>query len=304
MHKKISLIGVPMDLGGNRRGVDMGPYAIRVAQITTKLKHLGYEVFDEGNIDIPFAENLAAPVNKGAKYLKEITIANANLRDVAYKSHTENKIPLVLGGDHSFAIGSVAATSKYFAEQNKKLGLLWLDAHADINTPEVSTSGNIHGMPVAHILGLGAPELYKLAGQVPMVDPSRAVLIGLRDVEDAEKKIIRDIGVKVFSMQDIDEMGLNKVMDYALEIVSKNTDGIHLSFDVDWIDPYSAPGVGTPAPGGATYREGHLAMEKAYDTGMIVAVDIAEVNPVMDHENQTAIMAAEMAASAFGKKII
>jgi len=304
MHKKISLIGVPMDLGGNRRGVDMGPYAIRVAQITTKLRDLGYEVFDEGNIDIPFAENLVVPTNKGAKYLEEIAKANLDLCELAYRSHCAHKIPLVLGGDHSFAIGSIAATSRYFHEQNKKLVLLWLDAHADINTPEISTSGNIHGMPVAHVLGRGAPELYKMAGHVPMIDPACAVLIGLRDVEEAEKKMIRDIGVKVFSMQDIDEMGLNKVMDYALEIVLKKAEGIHLSFDVDWIDPYSAPGVGTPAPGGATYREGHLAMEKAYDTGKVVAVDIAEVNPVMDYANQTAIMAAEMAASAFGKKIL
>lgn len=302
--KNISIIGVPMDLGASRRGVDMGPYALRVAQIKRRLRELGHEVHDEGNIEIPFPENIPQPPTPGAKYLHEIAAANADLCDVAYRCMKMGRTPLVLGGDHSFAIGSIAGTSKFYRERGAKIGLLWLDAHADINTPDTTVSGNIHGMPVAHVLGLGAPELHGIGGHRPMIDPKHAVLIGLRDVDEGEKTTIADLGVKVFTMQHIDEMGLNRVMEQALEIVTRGTVGFHLSFDADWIDPFSAPGVGTPSPGGATYREGHLAMEKAYDTGRIVAVDIAEVNPVMDHANQTAIMAAEMAASAFGKKII
>ncbi|MCB0308734.1 MAG: arginase [Bdellovibrionales bacterium] len=304
MKKEIAIIGFPMDLGASRRGVDMGPFALRVAQIKAKLKQLNYIVHDIGNIDIPFPENLKAPPNPSAKFLTEIAEANRRLADVVYENLQKSRIPLVLGGDHSLAIGSVAGTSRYFQEQEKKIGLLWLDAHADINTPQTSPTGNIHGMPVAHILGLGEKQLSQLSGKAPMVDPESCVIIGLRDVDEGEKQTLCDLGVHVFTMQHIDEMGLAKVMDEALTIVQAKTSGFHLSFDVDWIDPQGAPGVGTPAPGGATYREGHLAMEKAFDTGKIIAIDIAEVNPIMDHGNQTAIMAVEMVVSAFGKKIL
>ncbi len=301
--KNISIIGMPMDLGALRRGVDMGPYAIRAAQITHQLKSLGHQVFDEGNIFVPFPENIVETPYLGAKYLHEISIANKALCEMVYQVLSEGKTPLVLGGDHSLGIGSVAGTSRFFRERNKIMGLIWLDAHADINTPSTSTSYNIHGMPVAHILGLGAKELNSLSGPVPMVDPKNTVLLGVRDVDEAEKANIHQTGVKVFTMQDIDQRGLNAVMEEALNHLN-HCDCLHVSFDVDWIDPFVAPGVGTPVPGGATYREGHLAMEKLCDTKKVIALDIAEVNPILDHANQTAIMATLMALSLFGKKIV
>lgn len=303
MSKNIGIVGVPIDLGASRRGVDMGPSALRVAQVGTRLKNLGYDVSDYGNINVPVPESIKQEPQR-TKFLSEIVEANRNLSQATYKSLSEGRTPLVLGGDHSIAMGSVAGISRYYRERNQKIGMIWLDAHGDINTPDTTLSGNIHGMPVAHILGLGNKELLSITDVLPMVDPSHVVLIGLRDLDPGEQNIIRDMRVRVFTMRDIDELSLRTVMDQAIRIASQDTAGFHVSLDVDWIDPSVAPGVGTPVRGGATYREAHLAMEMIHDSGSMLSMDVAEVNPVMDHANETANLAVEMVLSAFGKRIL
>jgi arginase len=300
---RVKIIGVPMDLGASRRGVDMGPSAIRIAKIGPRIAALGHEVQDGGNVAVHIAESVHYGESE-RKYLPEIAEACRRLAAETYRARQEGFIPLVLGGDHSIAIGSVAGVSRHCRERGERLGLIWLDAHGDINTPETSLSGNIHGMPLAHILGLGAPELLEIGGERPMVDPSRAALVGVRDLDPGEREIIRRTGIKTFTMRDIDERRLRSVMEEAIAIATAGTAGFHVSFDVDWIDPSDAPGVGTPVPGGATYREGHLAMEMIHDTAKMVSIEIVEVNPVLDHENETAALATEMTLSAFGKKIL
>lgn len=300
---RVKIIGVPMDLGASRRGVDMGPSAMRISQIGRRLAELGHEVEDGGNVDVHIAESKHYGQVE-SKYLPEIAEACARLAAETYRAVREGYVPLVLGGDHSIAIGSVAGVSRHFREQRKRVGLIWLDAHGDINTPETSPSGNIHGMPLAHILGLGAPDLLRIGGEPPMVEPRSAVLVGVRDLDPGEREIIRRTGIKTFTMRDIDERRLRAVMEDAIAIASAGTAGFHVSFDVDWIDPSDAPGVGTPVPGGATYREGHLAMEMIHDSGRMVSAEVVEVNPVLDHENETAMLATEMILSAFGKKIL
>lgn len=300
---RIKIIGVPMDLGASRRGVDMGPSAVRIARLGQRLKELGHEVHDGGNVAVTIAESQHYGESE-RKYLPEIAEACWRLSAETYRALQERWIPLVLGGDHSIAIGSVAGVSRFYRERGEKIGIIWLDAHGDINTPETSPSGNIHGMPLAHILGLGAPELLRIGGDAPMVDPERAVLVGVRDLDPGEREIIHKIGIKVFTMRDIDERRLRSVMEEAIAIASNGTAGFHVSLDLDWIDPSDAPGVGTPVWGGATYREGHLAMEMIHDSGRMLSVEAVEVNPVLDHENETAILATEMLLSAFGKKIL
>jgi arginase len=302
--KKIRIIGVPTDLGASRRGVDMGPSALRVANIGTRLAKLGHEVEDTGNITVAVREAIVKPQANGIKYLPEILAFVAELKERVYQSLKDGRIPLILGGDHSLAIGSIAGVTKFYNEQKQKIGVIWLDAHGDINTPETSQSGNIHGMPLAHGLGIGHKDLLALSEKNPMVDPSRTVLIGIRDLDPGEQNTIREMGVRAFTMRDVDEMGMRNVIQEAVRIASNGTAGFHLSFDVDSMDPSVAPGVGTAVPGGFTYREGHLAMELLHDSGKILSMDITEVNPVIDTSNQTAVMATEMALSAFGKRIL
>jgi arginase len=301
---KIKIIGVPMDLGASRRGVDMGPSAMRIARIGPRLKELGHEVQDYGNVPVRVAESIRYG-DASKKFQDEIAEVCTILADATYTALKEGNMPLVLGGDHSIAIGTIAGVSRYYHEKGQKIGLIWMDAHGDINTPDTSVSGNIHGMPFATVLGHGAGNLLKIGGHsTPMVDQSKAVLVGILDLDPGEREMIRKLGIKAFTMRDIDEMGLRKVMDEAVRIASDNTIGFHASMDVDWLDPSEAPGVGTPVWGGATYREGHLAMEIVHDSGKMLSLEATEVNPVLDHENETAILATELILSAFGKKIL
>lgn len=306
-NKKIRIIGFPSDLGASRRGVDMGPSAMRVANMGPRLHEIGYDVEDIGNIQVAVRESIAVvrqdPKSK-MSYLKEITEASRALKEKTYEALQAGRIPLVLGGDHSLAIGSIAGIAKFYAEQKKKIGIIWLDAHGDINTPDTSLSGNIHGMPLAHALGQGHKDMLAVFDQNPMVDASRSVLIGLRDLDPAERSAIKEMGVRAFTMRDVDEMGMRNVVQEAIRVATNGTAGFHLSFDVDAMDPSVAPGVGTAVRGGITYREGHLAMEILHDSGKMLSMDVAEVNPVLDTANQTADLAVEMALSAFGKHIL
>lgn len=303
-NKKVRIIGFPSDLGASRRGVDMGPSAIRIANVGPSLRNMGYDVEDMGNVPVAVRESIAGKGDSKIKFLKEIVDATKALKDSVYESLKEGRVPLTLGGDHSLAIGSIAGVAKYYGEKKQKIGVIWLDAHGDINTPDTSASGNIHGMPLAHCLGVGHKDLLSIGDKVPMVDSSRAVLIGIRDLDPGERNAIREHGVRAFTMRDIDEMGMRNVIQEALKIACNGTAGFHLSFDVDCMDPREAPGVGTAVRGGTTYREGHLAMEILHDSGKMLAMDITEVNPVLDTSNQTADLAAEMVLSAFGKRIL
>lgn len=303
-NKKVRIIGFPSDLGASRRGVDMGPSAMRIANLGSRLRQLGYDAEDTGNVPVAVRESIAVTGDSKIKYLREIAEATRALKDKAYGSLQDGRVPLTLGGDHSLAIGSIAGVSKFYAEQKAKIGVIWLDAHGDINTPETSGSGNIHGMPLAHCLGIGNKELLSIGDQTPMVDSSRTVLIGIRDLDPGERNAIREQGVRAFTMRDVDEMGMRNVIQEAIKIATNGTAGFHLSFDVDCMDPSVAPGVGTAVRGGLTYREGHLAMEILHDSAKMLSMDITEVNPVLDTSNQTADLAVEMVLSAFGKRIL
>ena len=301
--KKIRVIGVPLDLGQSRRGVDMGPSAVRVAGLEARLEQIGHQVEDAGNIVVAIPEQKKEG-DPHAKYLKEITATCTKEAELVLKTLESGKIPLVLGGDHSVAAGTVAGVAEFYRKQNQKIGLIWIDAHTDINTPESSPSGNVHGMPLAALMGLGPPELVNILGFSPKVEPDNCVLVGVRDIDAIEKENVRRAGIDVFTMRDIDERGMRTIMEEALRIAGRGTAGYHVSLDMDWVDPEDAPGVGTPVRGGATYREAHLAMEIIADHGRMVSFEIVEVNPVIDEHNQTADLAVELALSAFGKKIL
>jgi arginase len=303
MAQKIRIIGVPMDLGQSRRGVDMGPSALRVAGLQSRLKQLGHQVEDIGNVSVKQAEEQPYG-EKRAKYLNEIAETCRGLAEMIEHTLEEGFLPLVLGGDHSLAIGSFSGISDFFRKRSKKVGLLWLDAHGDMNTPESSPSGNVHGMPLASLLGYGAPELAELFGYKPKVETRNVALVGLRDLDARERRLIKDSGVHAFTMRDIDERGMREVMSEALRFVSDDTDGIAVSLDMDFVDPEDAPGVGTPVRGGVTYREGHLAMEMVADSDAMVSLEIVEINPVIDLHNKTALLGVEMTLSALGKKIL
>ncbi len=300
-HGIVQLIGVPMDLGASRRGVDMGPSAMRLSSLVQQLERLGISVHDTGNVPVPDRSSLAT--TPGA-YLAAITAVCTEVARRTAAAVRAGIRPLVLGGDHSLAAGSVAGTATALHDRGERVGLIWLDAHADINTPASSLSGNVHGMPVAHLLGHGDATLSRLSDAHPAVRPEHLVYVGLRDLDDAERLFIRELGIRAFTMRDIDERGLRSVMDEAVAIVTTGTGGVHLSCDADWIDPQEAPGVGTPVRGGATLREAHLAMEIIHDTGALVAMDLVEINPILDHRNGTAELAAELIASAFGRHIL
>jgi arginase len=301
--KQIRVIGVPLDLGQSRRGVDMGPSAVRVAGLEARLEAIGHVVEDGGNVAVAIPEQKKEGAAH-AKYLKEITATCTKSADLVLKTLEAGKVPLVLGGDHSVAAGTVAGVAEFYRRQNQKIGLIWIDAHSDMNTPESSPSGNVHGMPLAAIMGLGPAELGNIFNFSPKVHPENCVLVGIRDVDAFEKENIRKAGVEVFTMRDIDERGMRSVMEEALRMAGRGTAGYHVSLDMDWIDPEDAPGVGTPVWGGATYREAHLAMEIISDHGRMLSLEIVEVNPVIDEHNQTADLAVELSLSAFGKKIL
>ena len=299
----IAIIGAPLDLGQDRRGVDMGPSAVRVANLNARVASLGYEVEDWGNI--PVEQKEAWPEGEAnAKYLAQIATACRALAQRVEDALDRGHLPLVLGGDHSVAVGTVSGVSRHFHARGGKAGLIWLDAHADMNTPETSPSGNVHGMPLASILGDGPPELTGIAGFRPILDPHNTVIVGLRDVDQLEKPHVRNSGIRAFTMRDIDERGLRSVMEEAIAIAGNSTAGIHVSLDMDFCDPVHAPGVGTPVRGGATYREAHLAMEMICDSRRMVSLEVVEVNPVIDERNRTAEFAVELVMSGLGKRIL
>lgn len=300
---RISIIGVPMDLGADRRGVDMGPSALRYADLNEKLQELGHEVHDLGDMDviIPETRHFGDPK---AKYLREISDACVHLAETVVRVYEEGRTPLVLGGDHSIAMGTVSGMSEAFRRQKKKLGLIWFDAHADMNTPEISPSGNVHGMPMAAILGYGPRELTHIFGFAPKMLPENVVMIGIREVDVAERELVKKSGVRVFTMKEIDKRGIGTVLDEAISLVTNRTDGFSATLDADFLDPYESPGVATPVRGGADYREAHLAMEMLADTKKMVSFEITEINPILDEHNKTAHFGTELILSAFGKQIL
>jgi arginase len=303
MAQKVRIIGVPMDLGQSRRGVDMGPSALRVAGLQARLKQLGHQVEDIGNISVKQAEEMPYG-EKRAKYMAEIAETCKDLAEIVQKSLEEGFVPLVLGGDHSIAAGAVTGVAAHFRKQKKQIGYIWLDAHGDMNTPESSPSGNVHGMPLAAVMGYGAPELVDLLGFKPKVEPQNIVLVGVRDLDVQERRLVKKSGVRVFTMRDIDERGMREVMADALKYATDDTDGISVSLDMDFVDPSDAPGVGTPVRGGVTYREAHLAMEMIADSDAMASMEIVEINPVIDEHNRTALLGVELILSGLGQKIL
>ncbi len=301
--KHIGIIGVPVDLGAGRRGVDMGPSAIRIADLEKRLEHLGHHVQDYGDVNVTIAETQEVGSTK-LRYKRSILQANRDLMKLVEKVLGEGRIPLVLGGDHSIAIGSVAGSSNFHARQGESLGLIWFDAHGDSNTPQTTPSGNIHGMSLAIALGHGDRDLVRLGGRAPKIHARNCVLIGIRDLDTGERDFLKKSGVTVFTMRDLDERGMRDVLDEGIRTASDGTAGVHLSFDLDVIDPEEAPGTGTPVWGGISYREAHLAMEMVHDRAHVVSADLVEVNPVLDTQNQTGVFAAELASSLLGKTIM
>jgi arginase len=301
--KPVHIIGVSLDLGGNRRGVDMGPSAFRIAGLAERLTALGMTVVDEGDLVAPIPEIKAAG-DPQKKYIRDIARVCEKLYKTSLSVLEKDAFPLVLGGDHSLAAGSVAATADYVRRSEGRIGVIWVDAHGDMNTPATSGSGNVHGMPLASLLGPEPAELSRIGGFSPKVLPQNTVLIGIRNLDEREKEIVRSAGVRVFTMKDIDRAGIASVTEQALGYASENTSGVHVSFDMDVCDPSIAPGVGTPVKGGLDYREAHMLMEIVADSGLMRALDLVEVNPILDDRNATAILGVELAASALGQKIL
>jgi arginase len=301
--RTVHIIGVPLDLGGARRGVDMGPSAFRIAGLSDQISALGYSVTDQGDLSSAIPETQQA-VDPTKKYINEIARVCRELYDVVLRSHEAGALPLVLGGDHSLAAGSVAASADYVRNVTSyPLGLIWVDAHGDMNTPKTTSTGNVHGMPLAALLGQEPHELSSI-GSSPSVSPVHTVLVGIRNLDEKEKGEIRAAGVHVFTMKDIDREGIATIAERAIAIASKGTGGIHVSFDMDACDPMHAPGVGTPVRGGLDYREAHMVMELVADSQRLVALDLVEVNPTLDIRNTTAEFATELALSALGKRIL
>ena len=294
---QIDIIGVPIDLGADRRGVDMGPSAIRYANLQRELEKLGYKVNDKGNVEVPIAE-MCAITDPKLKYIDCIVPMSRRVAGAAATSIQNGNLPVVLGGDHSLSLGSIRGAAKH-----KKIGVLWVDAHADFNTNETTPSGNIHGMPLAALCGMGESSLVQLWDEsIPVIDPQNVAIIGARDLDEGEKRNLRQAGVMVMSMEQIDRLGLVASMEQAIERVSRDTDGIYLSFDMDAMDPRHAPGVGTSVTGGLTYREAHLICELVAESKKLVGMDIVEVNSILDVQNQTAMLAVEFILSALGKR--
>jgi arginase len=301
--RTVHIHGVPLDLGGGRRGVDMGPSAVRIAGLGERLVGLGCIVVDRGDLATPIPETQAERDPK-KKYIREIARVCQKLYQQVYQSLEDGALPIVLGGDHSLGAGSAGATADFAAAHGGEIGLLWVDAHGDMNTPATTTSGNVHGMPLAALVGPEPAELSRIGVRSPKVRADKTVLIGIRNLDALEKEQIRNSKVHVFTMKDIDQHGLAAVMKRALAIAGKDTAGIHVSFDLDVCDPTIAPGVGTPVKGGLDYREAQLVMEMTADSGRLLALDLVEINPILDVQNQTAILGTELALSALGMRII
>jgi len=296
---RIRVIGVPMDLGADRRGVDIGASAIRYAGLNDQLRRLNHQVLDIGNIVVPQPES--QPIgNSHLKYLEPIVKVAEELADAVSSTLEESDFPLILGGDHSIALGSITGVSRV----HKDVGVLWIDAHADFNTDETTPSGNIHGMALAALAGLGNSRLTCIGGWAPKLNTQTIVIVGIRELDDGERELLRTHHIHVFTMSDIDQRGFSDVMRQSLAIAGQANDGIHVSLDMDALDPAYAPGVGTQVRGGLTYREAHLAMELIADSGRLISMDVVEVNPVLDRENATALLAVELVMSALGKKIL
>ena len=300
----VHIIGVPMDLGASRRGVDMGPSAVRYTDLRDRLVKLGHTVEDSGNVDVPFREDAAKGAQRGARYLGAITDVCVEVAARTRRALEAGQMPVVLGGDHALAAGSIAGASAHLAARGERLGVVWVDTHGDLNTPATSRSGNVHGMPLAALLGNGDKAMAGISGGSSAVRSSDVALVGLRDLERPERTHIKKWGLSAFTMRALDERGIRAVMEDAIAVATRETAGIWVSFDMDVIDPSEAPGVGTAVPGGMTYREAHLAMEMLADTGKLVGLDMVEVNPVLDERNRTAEIAAELILSALGKRIL
>ncbi|WAA12446.1 arginase [Fervidibacillus halotolerans] len=297
--KTISVVGVPMDLGQSRRGVDMGPSAIRYAGVIERLEKLGYEVKDIGDIEIEHGKMIKDEKN-GIRNLKSVVDANRKLARTVEEIMKEGSFPLVLGGDHSIAIGTIAGVSKFY----NNLGVIWYDAHGDLNTSETSPSGNIHGMPLAVSLGLGEPELVNIAGYAPKLKYENIVIIGARSLDEGEKELIKEKGIKVYTMHEVDRLGMSTIIEETIHYLKERTDGIHLSFDLDALDPIYAPGVGTPVVGGVSFRETHLALEMLAEENLITSAEFVEVNPILDERNKTGSLAVDLIGSLFGERIL
>jgi arginase len=297
----IEIIGVPLDLGADRRGVDMGPSAIRYANLADRLKLLGHSVHDSGNLNTALADKskIGEP---NAKYLSEVKSTCLELSKLVFQAMKNHKLPLVIGGDHSIAIGTLAGLRTYYS--GKEFGLLWLDAHGDYNTPDITPSGNIHGMSLAISAGQGDKWFPSPPFPKKSADPSKIAIVGTRELDPKERENLKRTGVRVFSTSDIDKLGMREVMNQALKIVTNETEGVHISFDMDVVDPIDAPGVGTPVRGGITYREAHLVMEMISEAGIMKSLEVVEVNPILDQQNATAELAVELILSSMGKKII
>ena len=301
MKRLVSLIGAPTDIGAGARGASMGPEALRVANIQSTLEGHGLEVLDRGNLAGP-ANPWLPPVD-GYRHLAEVVAWNRAVHDAVHAELAGGRLPILLGGDHCLGIGSISAVARHCREVGKKLRVLWLDAHADFNTSELTPSGNIHGMPVACLCGHGPQELVEIGGQVPAIQPKWVRQIGIRSVDPGEKRFVHQAGLEVFDMRYIDEMGMRHTMELALATLDANTH-LHVSFDVDFLDPEIAPGVGTTVPGGPTYREAQLCMEMIADTGRLGSLDVVELNPAFDVRNRTAELAVDLVESLFGKSTL
>lgn len=292
-----------MDLGAGRRGVDMGPFSVRVAGIDEKIAKLGYEVEDSGNITVKIQEQMETGDAK-QRFLPQIFKVCEELSRTVEKACDNGEIPVVIGGDHSIAMGSLAGFAASYRKKEQKVGLIWFDAHGDFNTPETTTSGNIHGMPLAISMGYGNPDLTSICGFSPKFDPKNVVLIGARDVEAKEAELLKKSGIHIYTMRNIDEKGMVTVMNEAIEKASAGTIGFAASIDMDGFDPDWSSGVGTPVLGGISYREAHLAMEMMADSEKLLHIDLVEINPLLDTANHTSVMGVELVASALGKRIL
>ena len=301
--RTVHVIGVPLDLGGGRRGVDMGPSAVRIAGLGERLAAMGCVVVDKGDLVTPIPETRTAR-DPRKKYVREIARVCQRVYQQVLDAHQAGVLPIVIGGDHSLAAGSVAASADFAAARGRTIGLIWVDAHGDMNTPATTTSGNVHGMPLAALLGSEPAELARIGQRSPAVRPEKTVILGVRNLDDLEKDRIRESRVHLFTMKDIDRHGIAVVMKRALAIAGVGTLGVHVSADLDVCDPVIAPGVGTPVKGGLDYREAHMVMEMIADSGRLLALDLVEINPILDVQNQTAVLGAELALSALGKRII
>ena len=301
--RSVHIIGVPLDLGGNRRGTDMGPSAFRIAGLAEQLTRLGLRVTDKGDVPSPIPEKKGAGDPK-KRYVKDIARVCQRLYHTALASFSEGAMPIALGGDHSLGAASVAAASAHLKKQGEPLGLIWVDAHGDMNNPSSSESGNVHGMPLAAILGGEPAELAHFHGEGPAVLPKHTVLVGIRNLDEVEKQIVRASKVHVFTMKEVDRLGIAEVMERAIAIATRGTGGFHVSYDLDVCDPTVAPGVGTPVKGGLSYREAHVVMETVAESGKLTSFDLVEVNPTLDVRNATAQLGTELALSALGKSIL